>query len=58
MLKGPAHRIREREIATYSWVEDVDGLDGGLAGLFGPKDQVEPGCQVLRDIVRLEGVAV
>lgn len=39
------------ETAAYSWVEDIDGLDGSFAFLLEPKHQVDPLAQRLGDLV-------
>lgn len=39
--------------ATYSWVEDIDGLDRCFAFLLEPEHQIDPLTQRLGDLIRL-----
>ena len=43
---------------THCWVEDIDGLHGSLSRLLVAKDKVNPGVQVLGDMVALQYLAV
>lgn len=45
-------------VCTNASGEDVDGVDGGLAGLLVAEDQVDPGGQVLGHVRRLQRLAV
>lgn len=49
---------RKHQAATYSRVEDVDGLDSSFAFLLEAEDQVDPLTQGLGDLVRLQGLSV
>lgn len=44
--------------AAHSWVEDIDGLDGGFALLLEAEHQVNPLAQRLGHLVRLQRLAV
>lgn len=47
-----------KRAAAYSWVEDVDGLDGSFAFLLEPEHQVDPLAQCLGHLVRLQRLSV
>lgn len=50
--------ILETRRAAHSWVEDIDGLDGGFALLLEAKHQIDPLAQRLGHLVRLQRLAV
>lgn len=47
-----------KRAAAYSWMEDVDGLDGSFAFLLEPEHQVDPLAQRLGHLVRLQRLSV
>ena len=36
---------------TYRRMEDIDRVNGGLSGLFDTKDEIDPGWEVLCDVI-------